>query len=137
MITQNIDSLDLKNGDNGICVNVNDKYYFMIEKSYDNILEGYQEIGIFKLAGFVFYPIGLIKKEYITMSYAITIHKSQGSEYDNVLIILPENKNNKLLTRQIVYTAITRTKKSCYIISSKETLEHARNNPEERLTKIL
>ena len=136
MITQNIDSLDLKNGDNGICVNVNDKYYFMIEKSYDNILEGYQEIGIFKLAGFVFYPIGLIKREYITMSYAITIHKSQGSEYDNVLIILPENKNNKLLTRQIVYTAITRTKKSCYIISNKETLEYAKNNPEERFTKI-
>ncbi len=136
MITQNIDSLDLKNGDNGICVKLNNSYYFMINKSYDNIIEGYQEIGIFKLNGFVFYPISLIKKEYITMAYAITIHKSQGSEYDNVLIILPESSNNKLLTRQIVYTAITRTKNSCYIVSNEDTLNSAKNNLEERLTKI-
>ena len=71
------------------------------------------------------------------MSYAITIHKSQGSEYDNVLIILPENENNPLLTRQIVYTAITRTKKSCYIISNKNILEKAKKHPEIRYTKIL
>ena len=137
MITQNIDELDLKNGDNGICCNVNGKYYFMIKKSYDNISEGYQEVGIFKINEYVFYPIELIKKEYITMSYAITIHKSQGSEYDNVLIILPENENNPLLTRQIVYTAITRTKKSCYIISNEKILEKAKNHPEVRYTKIL
>lgn len=136
MITQNINALDLKNGDNGICVKVNDKYYFMIKKSYDYISEGYQEVGIFKIKDYVFYPIELIKKEYITMSYAITIHKSQGSEYDNVLIILLENENNPLLTRQIVYTAITRTKKSCYIISNKEILESAKKHSEIRYTKI-
>ncbi len=138
MITQNNSELDLYNGDNGVCVEINNSFYFMIKKSYDNIREGYKEIGIFKIKDFVFYPLELIDSKEITMSYAITIHKSQGSEYDNVLILLPEDKNNPLLTRQIVYTAITRTKEGgCYIISREEILNIARDREEIRLTKIL
>lgn len=137
MICQNINELLLSNGENGICVKIKDTYYFMVQKNYENIIEGYKKEGIFKLGNFVFYPLSLIKKEYITISYAITIHKSQGSDYNNVLIILPENNNNPLLTRQIVYTAITRIKKSCYIISNKDTLNNSRDRYEERLTKII
>ncbi|MFZ5519323.1 MAG: exodeoxyribonuclease V subunit alpha [Candidatus Zhuqueibacterota bacterium] len=41
--------------------------------------------------------------------YAMTIHKSQGSEFDEVLVILPE-RDSPLLTRELVYTAITRAR---------------------------
>lgn len=43
--------------------------------------------------------------------FAMTIHKSQGSGFDNVLISLPQ-KENPILTRELLYTAITRAKKS-------------------------
>ncbi len=138
MIIKNNKELDLYNGDNGICIELDNRLYFMTKKSYDNIMEGYNETRIFKIAEFVFYPLDLIKDEDIVMSYAITIHKSQGSEYNNVLILLPNNESNPLLTRQIVYTAITRTRNgSCYIISNEKILNHARDHKEERLTKVL
>lgn len=51
------------------------------------------------------------------------MHKSQGSEYDHVLIILPDDKDNPLLTRELLYTALTRSKKSVVIYGTKEVLE--------------
>jgi len=42
-------------------------------------------------------------------AFAMTVHKSQGSEFDNVLLILPE-KDNPLLTRELVYTGLTRAR---------------------------
>jgi exodeoxyribonuclease V alpha subunit len=42
--------------------------------------------------------------------FAMTIHKSQGSEFDNVVVILPEKQGEKLLTRELLYTAVTRAK---------------------------
>ncbi len=45
----------------------------------------------------------------IALAYALTIHKTQGSEYDNVKIFIPENDN--FVTQRMLYTAITRAKK--------------------------
>jgi exodeoxyribonuclease V alpha subunit len=47
-------------------------------------------------------------------AWALTVHKSQGSEYENVLLVLPWN-DSPVVTRELVYTAITRAKKSCHI----------------------
>lgn len=47
--------------------------------------------------------------------FAMTIHKSQGSEYDHVLMILPQQEDSQLLTRELVYTGLTRAKKSVVI----------------------
>jgi len=54
--------------------------------------------------------------------YAMTIHKSQGSEYNSVLVVLPE-KDMQILTKELLYTAITRAKKNIEIVSSKEVLQ--------------
>ena len=43
-------------------------------------------------------------------AFAMTVHKSQGSEFDEVLLILPE-KDTPVLTRELIYTGITRAKK--------------------------
>lgn len=57
----------------------------------------------------------------LSLSYAITIHKSQGSEYD--VIILPLLKSNPLLfTRNLLYTAVTRAKKLVVIIGEEKTI---------------
>ena len=53
-------------------------------------------------------------------AFAITIHKSQGSSYDNVLVILPDSEN-QILSRNLVYTAVTRARKRCLIWGAKAT----------------
>lgn len=47
--------------------------------------------------------------------YAMTIHRSQGSQYDTVSVVLPES-DSALLTRQLLYTAITRARRHVRII---------------------
>lgn len=58
---------------------------------------------------------------YQTM-FAMTIHKSQGSEFTHVMVVLPEKRGRKLLTRELLYTAVTRAKERIAIMSSPETL---------------
>lgn len=62
--------------------------------------------------------------EEIMPAYAVTIHKSQGSEFDNVIIIIPQNPSS-LLDRSMIYTAVTRAKKNVFILSQGDALEQA------------
>jgi exodeoxyribonuclease V alpha subunit len=55
--------------------------------------------------------------------FAMTIHKSQGSEYNQVLIRLPEQAKIALLTRELLYTAVTRARNQVFILSSPEVLK--------------
>ena len=57
--------------------------------------------------------------------FAMTVHKSQGSEYDQVLVILPPEAGRRLLTKELVYTALTRAKKLAIFCGSKESLRYA------------
>lgn len=57
----------------------------------------------------------------ITLAYAITIHKSQGSEFDCVVIPLVPGAPI-IITRNLLYTAITRAKKAVVLIGSKQML---------------
>lgn len=61
------------------------------------------------------------------LAYAISIHKSQGLEYDKVKIVIPDEAKN-LITHNIFYTAITRAKKYLEIYCSKETMRHIIDN---------
>ena len=47
-------------------------------------------------------------------AYAMTVHKSQGSEFDRVLLVLPPD-SSRLLTRELLYTGITRARRSVAI----------------------
>jgi exodeoxyribonuclease V alpha subunit len=58
------------------------------------------------------------------LGFASTVHKSQGSECDEVLILLPE-AGNRLLARETIYTAITRARKSVRIYGSEVALREA------------
>ncbi len=60
-------------------------------------------------------------------AYAVTVHKSQGSEYPAVVIPLLKTAE-KLMTRNIIYTAITRARKCVVIIGSKDVFRHMASN---------
>jgi exodeoxyribonuclease V alpha subunit len=68
----------------------------------------------------------------LTLAYAISIHKSQGSEYPAVIIPLMTH-HFALLQRNLLYTAITRGKKLVVIIGSKKAVQLALNNDKQRL----
>ena len=50
----------------------------------------------------------------IDLAYAITIHKSQGSDFDTVLVVLP--KSGRILSRELIYTALTRARKKLILL---------------------
>jgi exodeoxyribonuclease V alpha subunit len=59
--------------------------------------------------------------------YALTVHKSQGSEYEKVLLILPDSREFvqkiPVITRELLYTGITRARKHVLIYSGKGVIE--------------
>lgn len=75
----------------------------------------------------------LMKSDYyfMALAYAITIHKSQGSEFPIVHVLLPDDTSS-MLTRRILYTAITRAKKKVIIYSVRQAFRQAVYNTAER-----
>lgn len=71
----------------------------------------------------------------IELSYAMTVHKSQGSEYRHVALMLP-TEVIPLLTREILYTGVTRASVSVTLVGSKEMLEAGARNPTCRVTGL-
>ena len=71
------------------------------------------------------------KLENMDLGYIMTIHKSQGSESENIIILLDEA--SKLNTMNLLYTGITRSKKKCILISEEKTVHSIIN--EKRKTK--
>ncbi|NNF98040.1 MAG: exodeoxyribonuclease V subunit alpha [Desulfobacteraceae bacterium] len=102
MITSNDYRLGLFNGDIGIT------WYARDERS-----AGYPQVYFSSDAGDIrrFSPYRLPAHETV---YAMTAHKSQGSEFDHVNLVLPEN-DTPLLTCELIYTAITRARKTVVV----------------------
>ena len=71
------------------------------------------------------------------LAYAMTVHKSQGSEFENVLVVLPNDANHPLLNRQIVYTGLTRARKRAVVIGSEASLKAALTRKLERNTGVV
>jgi exodeoxyribonuclease V alpha subunit len=109
IVTRNDYNLDIFNGDTGIIrkeqKNGKDTFYAHFENSAGEIRK---------------IPAGYLNN--CETVFAMTIHKSQGSEYDNVVVILPENQGEKLLTRELLYTAVTRAKSKVLIQTSEENM---------------
>jgi exodeoxyribonuclease V alpha subunit len=57
-------------------------------------------------------------------AFAMTIHKSQGSEFDRVMVLLPEEPN-RVLTRELLYTGLTRARLGVDLVASETVLAQA------------
>ena len=74
----------------------------------------------------------------LDLAYSITVHKSQGSEFDIVLLVISKAAP-MLLTRNLLYTAVTRAKKLLIIIGEKNIINYMidNNNSKKRSTGLL
>ncbi|OLY91448.1 DNA helicase/exodeoxyribonuclease V, alpha subunit [Cnuella takakiae] len=70
-------------------------------------------------------------------AFAMTIHKSQGSEFTEVLVLMPQGKDLPILTRELLYTGITRARKKVLVQGAPESLVHAASRSVERGSGII
>jgi exodeoxyribonuclease V alpha subunit len=96
----------LMNGDTGLVIVKNDGIKIAFQ--------GEEDIRLFSLA----------QVADVETWWSMTIHKSQGSEFNNVVVSLP-GSSSAVLSRELVYTAITRAIKSVTIVSSEAVLRDA------------
>ncbi|MGN6316254.1 AAA family ATPase [Trinickia sp.] len=69
-------------------------------------------------------------------AFALTVHKSQGSEFDHAALLLPA-ASGRVLTRELVYTAVTRARKTVRVVGSREVLADAIATPTRRDSGLL
>ena len=68
-------------------------------------------------------------------AHAMTIHKSQGSEYEHVIVCLPDEKN-RVLTRQLFYTGVTRGESRLTVIGSAAAVQKAIHSSVPRMSGL-
>ncbi|ARD17657.1 exodeoxyribonuclease V subunit alpha [Edwardsiella piscicida] len=69
-------------------------------------------------------------------AWAMTVHKSQGSEFDHTLLALP-TQPSPVVTRELVYTAITRARQQLTLFATQPVLERAIRTPTERRSGLM
>lgn len=80
--------------------------------------------------GFTSFPFHTLPPH--ELGFALTVHKSQGSEYDHVLLVFPPEGARRLLTRELVYTAITRARRLAVLFGKEEVIRTAIENHIDR-----
>lgn len=119
IINRNDYKNSLFNGDTGLCLKDGVNGLKIFFNSLDN----------------TFKKIHLVRLNYFEPVYSMTVHKSQGSEFNNILIILPDN-SSPLLKRELIYTAVTRAKKSVVVAGSKSSLKNCIENKVTRVSGL-
>ena len=74
-------------------------------------------------------------REFVELGYAMTVHKAQGSEFDSIAIVLPEQPV-AVLTRELIYTAVSRSRASVVIVGNESTFNHAIASRVERFSGL-
>jgi exodeoxyribonuclease V alpha subunit len=66
----------------------------------------------------------------------MTVHKSQGSEYRDLVVLMLPAVGSPLLTRELVYTGLTRAGGDAVVVGSAEAFTSAVNNPSVRVSGL-
>jgi exodeoxyribonuclease V alpha subunit len=70
-------------------------------------------------------------------AFAITVHKSQGSEYDHVAVLLPPDPDHRILSRQLLYTALSRARRGLELWVRHDVAEAAIKRPIRRVGGLI
>src|SRR5690554_378157 len=116
----------LFNGDQGIILNV---------LRVENGIRSAKPMAVYLSDGeFVAFEVAAFGND-IEHAFALTVHKAQGSEYDSVGIILP-GESLPLLSREVLYTGMTRSRRSVLLVGRREQVEAAAANAARRFSGI-
>jgi exodeoxyribonuclease V alpha subunit len=88
-----------------------------------------------RLGGYLAVPIDALPAH--ELAFAITVHKAQGSEYGQVLLALPPATGQRLLTKEMIYTGITRARNLAMVCGSADALRRAIRSRVEREANLL
>ncbi|MDO4436221.1 MAG: exodeoxyribonuclease V subunit alpha [Cardiobacteriaceae bacterium] len=115
IITQNDYRLGLFNGDIGLCLQHEGRLRLFLEERE---------------------PIAMqhLNPTQYQSAYALTVHKSQGSEFEHVALVLPDDEHQ---SRELLYTGITRAKTKLSLYASQSALLQASQTPTLRQTGLL
>lgn len=118
LVTKNDHGLQLYNGDTGVVVAVRDG----------------PVTAVFERAGQEF-RISPTRLSSVDTVYAMTVHKSQGSQFDTVAVLLPD-PSSRILTRELLYTAVTRAERHLILAGTEEAIRTAVGRPVARASGL-
>jgi exodeoxyribonuclease V alpha subunit len=118
LVTENDYELGLHNGDTGVVVRTaEDRVVAVFERGGESVAFSPSRLGA------------------VETVYAMTIHKSQGSQFDAAAVILPE-PDSRILTRELLYTAATRARRRLILAGSEEAVVAAVDRPVARASGL-
>lgn len=118
LITRNDPSLRLSNGDLGVIVDT-----------------GQQDRAAAFARGADVVEVRPSRLEAVETVHAMTIHKSQGSQFDTAAVLLPA-VGSRLLTRELLYTAVTRARRELLLVGTEESVRTAVQRPVARASGL-
>jgi exodeoxyribonuclease V alpha subunit len=107
LVTRNDRVRQLFNGDVGITLKGGDEYRVLFQRQ----------------GGFASFPVDALPAH--ELAFALTVHKSQGSEYEQVLLVVPPEGGRRLLTREMIYTGVTRAKQLALLCGPEDAVRLA------------
>ena len=118
LVTENDYELGLYNGDTGVIVQG----------------AGERPTAAFERGGELL-RISPLRLGAVETVYAMTIHKSQGSQFDTAVVLLPP-ESSRILTRELLYTAITRARTELILVGTEEAVRRAVGRPVARASGL-
>jgi exodeoxyribonuclease V alpha subunit len=118
LVNENDYELRLNNGDTGV----------IVRAAQDRVAAAFERAGE---------PVEYVPSRLgaIDTVYAMTVHKSQGSQFDAAAVLLPE-PGSRILTRELLYTAITRARRRLILVGTEETIRAAVDRPVARASGL-
>jgi exodeoxyribonuclease V alpha subunit len=117
LVTSNDYGLDLFNGDTGVVVATEDGVRAAIA-----VPGGHRDLATSRLTD-------------VETMHAMTVHKSQGSQADEVTVLLPPD-DSRLLTRELLYTALTRAERKVTVVATPDAVRLAVERPAQRASGL-
>ena len=117
MVTENDYNLELFNGDTGVVVDAGDRLQCAFERRGSVI------------------HVSPSRLSAVETLYAMTIHKSQGSQFGEVVVVLPD-ESSPILTRELLYTAVTRAERAVTVVGTEAAVRAAVERPVQRASGL-
>ncbi len=118
IVTQNDYGLDLYNGDTGV----------VIESHEGRLVAAFERRGTIA-------EVSPTRLAAVDTVYAMTVHKSQGSQYEAVAFLVP-GPDSRVLTRELLYTAVTRARERLIVVGPEDSIRAAIKRPITRASGL-